>query len=935
MLKNSYAVVDLETTNANWHDNGRIIQFGCALIEDGEIVKTYNQKINPQVPIPSRITALTGLSDEDVCDSPTFEEIAPKIFKLLKNKVFIAHNVNFDFTFLNREFNRIGMNELNIKAIDTVELSQILFPTISSYKLQDLTGYLSIQHDNPHSADSDALVTAKLFLIIVKRLQELPIQTLKLLADFGKDTIRDTNLVFKQVVKEVEGKQSVLPDYLYEHNGLVLRKKDLHVSEAIDRSSKYPDTKLEKQKKLKGVLEYRKNQAKLMDDIYQTSQHLNKHKKWNLIEAPTGSGKTLGYLLPLSYVINNNQKLVIATTTKVLQQQVIDQSIPLLNQVTGNNFHAEVVKSSYNFIDLDRFYEALDNYRMHSHTAILKMKILVWLTMTTTGDLSELHLTNYSSPLFTIIRHRGEQKENTLFSKDDFWMYQQNRYQESLILVTNQSYLARNIDSTIWGRNSYLVVDEANHFANSLRDVASPSVDFLKLNEYVKKISDILYQNRVTLRYAFTEVTTQLWNYQDLQNMESHFKAIDELVERLEFNIFENYIQDNVSFKNREQFVSIIDSEQKFGNNNSELIDLLSDLIVELSLIVNRVDTLFDQYNFQKNFISVELSKVISNLIIENSKLRGVLNNIDELLQSLQGQKQEFGVELEMRDYYEPNTLKISWRQFDIKNLIDEVTDRFSQIVAIGAAITIQKDFTHFIMDLQLNEGQINQMNILPDANNMAKNSKIFLPSDVPDIFSLDEDAYFDMVTSYIVDILDNLDHQTMILFNSLNTLSNVYDRLMHTDVKEKWEILAQGVTGTNEKIKKRFAIGKRSVLLGANSFWEGVDFPKKMLEILIVTRIPFESPEQPDVKIRQDILRERGLNIFKADALPKAILQLRQGLGRLVRSPEDKGVILLLDNRILTKNYGKDILNSLPNGLQVIDEDMDSIKKDMNDFLN
>ncbi|APX72810.1 exonuclease domain-containing protein [Companilactobacillus allii] len=934
-MKNSYAVVDLETTNANWHDNGRIIQFGCALIENGEIVKIYNQKINPEVPIPSRITALTGLSDGDVKDSPTFEEMAPKIFKLLKNKVFIAHNVNFDLTFLNREFKRIGMNELNIKAIDTVELSQILFPTISSYKLQDLTGYLSIEHDNPHSADSDALVTAKLFLIIIKRLQELPLQTLKLLAIFGKDTIRDTNLVFKLVEQEVESKNNTLPDYLYEKNGLILRKKDFHVAEEIDHNSKYPKTKKEKQNKLSGILDYRKNQALLMDDIYQTSQHQNNHKKWNLIEAPTGSGKTLGYLLPLSYAVNSDQKLVIATTTKVLQQQIIEQSIPLLSQVTGNNYHAEVVKSSYNFIDLDRFYEALDNYKMHSHTAILKMKIIVWLTMTTTGDLSELHLTNYNSPLFTIIRHRGEQKNNTLFSDDDFWNYQQNRYHESLILVTNQSFLARNLDSNIWGDSSFLVVDEANHFADSLRDVASPNVDFLRLNEYVKKISDILYQNRVTLRYAFTEVTTQLWNYQDLQDMESHFQAVGELMQRLEFNIFENYIQNNVSLKNREQFVSIIDSQQNFGKDNSELIDLFSDLIIELSLIVNRIDTLFDQYNFQKNFISVELSKVISNLIIENSKLRGTLSNLDELLQSLQGNKKEFGLQIEMRDYYEPNTLKVSWRQFDIKDLVDQVTDRFNQIIAIGAAITIQKDFSHFIMDLQLDEEQINQMKILPDSNNMSKNAKIYLPSDIPDIGTLNNDEYFDMITRYIVEVLDNMDRQTMILFNSLNTLSKVYERLMGTDVKEKWEILAQGVTGTNEKIKKRFAIGQRSVLLGANSFWEGVDFPNKMLEILIVTRIPFESPEQPDVKIRQDILRERGLNIFKADALPKAILQLRQGLGRLVRSPNDKGVILLLDNRILTKNYGKEILNSLPKELPVISENIDLIKKDINEFLN
>src|SRR5699024_12084086 len=78
----------------------------------------YDQKINPKVPIPNRITALTGLSDEDVKDSPTFEEVAPDIFKLLKNRVFIAHNVNFDLTFLNREFKRIGMNQLNVKAIE-------------------------------------------------------------------------------------------------------------------------------------------------------------------------------------------------------------------------------------------------------------------------------------------------------------------------------------------------------------------------------------------------------------------------------------------------------------------------------------------------------------------------------------------------------------------------------------------------------------------------------------------------------------------------------------------------------------------------------------------------------------------------------------------------------------------------------------------------
>ncbi|MCH4008243.1 helicase C-terminal domain-containing protein [Companilactobacillus sp.] len=933
-MKNSYAVVDLETTNANWHDNGRIIQFGCALIENGEITKIFNQKVNPEVPIPSRITALTGLSDEDVKDAPTFKEIAPDIFKLLKDKIFIAHNVNFDLPFLNRELNRVGLNELNVKAIDTVELAQIMFPTVSSYKLQDLTSYLSIEHDNPHSADSDALVTAKLFLIIESQIRDLPMTTLKSLVNLGTQTIRETNLVFKNIYEQRSGSQKLLPDYLYEKNGLVLRKKNFHISDQIDKRSSYPNTENKKRAALKGKLDYRQNQADLMDHIYKTANLRQKNKKWNLIEAPTGSGKTLGYLLPLSYMINSGQKLIIATTTKVLQQQIIEQSIPLLNQVTNNSYHAEIVRSSYNFIDLDRFYESIENYQGHRHTALLKMKIMVWLTITTTGNLDELHLTNYNNPLFTIIRHRGEVKENTIFAKDDFWYYQQNRCQESLILVTNQAYLARHLDSTLWGDNSYLVIDEANHFADNLRNVASPTVDFFRLNEYVKKLSDILYQNRVTLRYAFTEVTTQLWNYQDLQDMETHFEAIDELMQRLEFNLFENNVENFVGFEDRSSFVHLLLQQADFQKDNPDLINLLSDLIVELSMVVNRIDVLFDQYNFQRNFISVELSRVISNLIIENAKIRTTLESMDELLQVIQEPDAAFGIEIDMRDYYEPNTLKLSWRQYDITDLITETTDSFSQIFAIGAAITIQKDFSHFILDLQLDEEQINEMLILPDSNDMAHNSKIYIPKDVPDVTKLSNDDYYSMVTKHIVEILDNMDHQTMILFNSLSTLEAVYNKLMETDVKEKWEILAQGVTGTNEKIKKRFAIGNRSVLLGANSFWEGVDFPNKLLEILIVTRIPFESPEMLDVKVRQEVMAKNGFNVFQADTLPRAILQLRQGLGRLVRTPHDRGVILLLDNRILTKNYGKTIVNSLPSGLPIVEDNMRSIKKDINKFL-
>ncbi|WP_099974794.1 helicase C-terminal domain-containing protein [Lactobacillus terrae] len=933
-MKNSFVVVDLETTNANWHDNGRIIQFGCAIIEEGEITSLINQKINPQVPISSRISALTGITDDDVKDSPIFEDIAPDIFKLLKNKIFIAHNVNFDLTFLNREFQRVGLNELNIKAIDTVELSQILFPTLSSYKLQDLTSYLKIEHNNPHSADSDALVTAELFQTLQERLRSLPRTTIETLAKLGKDTIRDTNIVFKQALEETSDNVP-LRDYLYEKNGLVLRKKDLHITDYIHKNNHFPDTTKKKQLLFNKKIEYRSNQVELMDFIYKLSNSRNKKQKWNIIEAPTGSGKTLGYLLPLSYVTNNNQKLIVATSTRVLQQQILDEAIPLLNDITGNNYHAEIVKSSYNYIDLDRFFDALQSYESHGHTALIEMKIIVWLTMTTTGDLGELKLTNYNNPFFSLIRHHKELNENTLFADDDFWKFQQNKFKESNILLTNQAFLARNVDMDYWGQNSYLVVDEANHFAQSVRDANSPVIKFYQINEYIKKISDILYQNRNTLKFAFDQSPTKIWSSKDLSEFEEHFQDINNLMERIEFNIFENYIQSHVKLNDRERDVSIVNNSQKFGKKNEHLTEMLVSLQGHLNFISKRIDQLFDQYSSQKNFISIELSRIISSLVIENEKLLTPISYIDELIQQIENRSGKFGVELQMSNFYDPKTIEVSWKQYDIKKPLQQIESRFSQIINIGAALSIQNSFDFFISDLQLRETRINKTLILNDTNHIDQNLKIYLPDNLKDINDLNNDEYYRMIANYIIDLLKNVDRQTMILFNSLNTLKNVYFKLLEGNLEEEWELLAQDVTGSPEKIKKRFALGNRAVLLGANSFWEGVDFPDKLLEIIVITRIPFESPEQPDVKIRNDILKKKKQNVFLVDTLPRAILQFRQGIGRLIRTPTDKGIILMLDNRLTSTNYGDTILKSIPKNVDVETKSMDSIKKDINKFLN
>ena len=193
-----YSVVDLETTGTSVNHGDRIIQIGCVLVQDGEVINHFETKINPRVAVPRQITQLTGIKNNDVRDAPLFEDVAGTLYSLLSGTIFVAHNVNFDFPFLNAELERAGYPPLSIKAIDTVTLSQILMPTAKSYRLRDLTSSLSIEHDHPHSAVSDAEATAHLLVDLMKQLRELPTLTLEKLVELKLNLPQQTTMILEQ-----------------------------------------------------------------------------------------------------------------------------------------------------------------------------------------------------------------------------------------------------------------------------------------------------------------------------------------------------------------------------------------------------------------------------------------------------------------------------------------------------------------------------------------------------------------------------------------------------------------------------------------------------------------------------------------------------------------------------------------------------------------
>ncbi|VDK13915.1 putative ATP-dependent helicase DinG [Oenococcus sicerae] len=191
----TFAIVDLETT-APFKEDGHIIQIGISFVKKWKIINNFQTMVNPGVKIPNQIVDLTGIKNEDVQDAPYFEDLAAMIHDQLSEAVFVAHNVRYDFPYLNGEFTRIKMHRLRVEYVDTVQLAQIIFPTIPSYKLDELVQHLGIKLPRHHRADQDAHATAQLFLKIHEQIGQLPDQTLATLLDHSVSLLGNTEKIF-------------------------------------------------------------------------------------------------------------------------------------------------------------------------------------------------------------------------------------------------------------------------------------------------------------------------------------------------------------------------------------------------------------------------------------------------------------------------------------------------------------------------------------------------------------------------------------------------------------------------------------------------------------------------------------------------------------------------------------------------------------------
>lgn len=908
-----YAIVDIEATGGSIGADERIIQIAIILMKNNEVITTFDSYVNPGRSIPRNITKLTGIRNKDVRTAPYFEEIAPIVIRLLDDAIFVAHNVGFDYRFLNEQLHLHDFERLDIPAIDTVELTQILYPTLDSYQLEEIASFLGHDLLEAHDALADAEATVHIFEGLFQRAIQLPLVTLEKLVELAECTTHQTYLFFQTAFEHALTLKAPLADDLVIVNQIALRKPKPYIEQPSSASVlTYPATKAEKLTYLNGEHTYREAQAEMMNlvhEYFQTELSLEKLA----IEAPPGIGKSIGYLFPATFTARQGQPVVVSTYTTVLQNQLLEKTMVQLEDALHRKINAVLVKSSQHYLSLSVFERWLKETKGIDSEAYLCMRILVWLTDTESGDLTEINAGSHLDLEFwRDIRVTKNQHVDDHWREFEFYERIKEASKLAEIIVTNHHFLVHDwqSDQPILPNLNHLIIDEAHHFPevalrSSTVDLSSQEL-FIQL-EKMGSLSNETGINKL-LSHLFDQNVISI---NDLKILNRTVQSINGIWTNLMESLIETFLtleplerKDSI-YTELEFDLEILTLRQKRWVKN--VLRATEEFLHVSQNILNTALKLFNDLNNEHQLTLIELGDVINFL----SEWR------NKVIQILKGEK---GVHNALRwvnflPEDPERTLQFHLLKWGEENSLIDYLAIHSKVVFTSSTLSYQNSEYYFSEQLKNLPLQFHQ---LESPFNYGEQVRVMLPEKRIHPRKVSPEEYAPLLAETIGEILKDTKTNSIVLFRSLGVLREVYELLMDNEDLMDHLILAQSISGTRNRIIKNFKRNKPAVILGADSFFEGIDLPDEELELLILTRLPFPAPNTPITRLKTSHLEEQKINPFLGEFLPQAVLKFRQAFGRLIRKKTDKGVMVILDDRFISANYSDIFKNALPQGVDI-----------------
>ena len=647
--------------------------------------------------------------------------------------------------------------------------------------------------------------------------------------------------------------------------------------------------------------ELREDQVNMSRNILNSLENSNN----SIIEAGTGTGKSIAYLVPAFLnSIKNDTTTIISTNTINLQEQLLKDDIPLtLNCLEAAGIESSIIpnfsilKGKSNYLCMRRLQTMIKKESITEEECLLLLRIVVWASQTKTGDKSELNFKTKEERFMWDQISEESSGSCRIPDRKCFFKKAKETANKSKLIITNHSLLLADINSEGSTLPAYenLIIDEAHH----LEDQATKSLGFeitsYSINEILEKT-----ENPDSVIQDCIKILRPISKDRDLESLDAYLNEIKTTITNLKENCnnlfsFDFSESENNNFNESSRLTRI--TEMIRTQNWDSVEETSENILLEFNTITNVISSISRMLESKTN------QNVILNLYNDLNTLKSdyykIADNLNEFI-------------------FEPANDSVYWVEKNQKNStaslfmapieVDEILNinLFSSknsVILTSATLTTDESFEHIKSRLGLNT---NDLYTYKSPFKYKDVALMLTPEYIPDPR---DEQYLDHVCQSIEMACLGSAGRALALFTSYSSIRSVYEKLQNSLKDKNISVLAQGISGNPQQLVNYLRKNPKTLILGTASMWEGIDLRGDALQLLIITRLPFGVPTDPIYQARS----EKYDNPFVEFAIPNAILKFKQGFGRLIRSDKDKGIFLMLDNRIKTKRYGSVFIDSLP----------------------
>lgn len=860
MAPSSFIIgIDVETTSLD-PTQGEIIDVAVIRYDrvTGQEVDRFESLCRPSKPIPHEVIALTGITNEMVAGKPSFNEILSRLQEFVGSDDLFAHNADFDTRWLSYH----GLNIAKNKITDTFLLAAIAWPEAESYNLGMLAAQFKFTVTAEHRAAADVELTWQL----LRRIQQELVVSAAAHAKISQLLAAAAGLHYLSYFSVRESIGS---------------KKMATASVPAKKIAKNKLT-LEEAFKTGGVLEQkipgftlREGQVTMAERVLAAYTDTSVA----LIEAGTGTGKTYAYLVAACLAAAAGTRVVISTYTKHLQDQLIRQDIPTITAALGLSLVSAIVKGRRNYLCDKRLELLITRLINNSEQVAISLveslfiiKLVYWLDQGGSGDLENINLSHQGGRLIRQLHADAAVCRLQCKASSTCPYMQHKRLSEGAqLVVVNHAWLTQMATGGETNlHDAFLVIDEAHHLEAAARQATALDLSA----EYITEVADSFISAVRSSKQAVTREHVMSEARLLIQDYERWLTSVGKLV----------------LAQSRPQEILLTaavrrgSAWQKLAHEAASWRGRLK-FILGLLRSLEQHSTVKDRNMLQETIRSGERLGLEFENFIEGST---------ERIAWLGAQERSPGI---ITTYLHDVALRIH-------PILNQMFSQSHGVVLTSATLTVRGKFDYMQARLGI---QSAATAVIATPFDYRNNMLIYLIDDGP----YPSDAIYEEYVHRAIRRLALLLHgRVLALFTSQAGVKSAYNYLIRYLYKAKIRIYAQKLTGGRHNMLDKFRRTHESILLGTLSFWEGIDIPGESLSCVVIPKLSFPMPTDP---ILTAVADEDHLNVFSDLMVPAMILRLRQGVGRLLRQAEDRGVVVILDPRLHRQAYGDEVLKSLP----------------------